>query len=164
MRKILWAVVAALAATAVLAQTPPPASFVTANMFQVATAGPYGLGGAQPYGLAVGDFNKDGKLDTIAAGWSSSAPAPASSIRIRSVIGAGIPWSRAAAMTCARSRLPSSSPITTAARPMPVSATARRGSMPICTVSRSRQTASKPDFRVGLTARSVSRLADIPAG
>jgi len=71
MRKILWAVVAALAATAVLAQTPPPASFVTANMFQVATAGPYGLGGAQPYGLAVGDFNKDGKLDTIAAGWSS---------------------------------------------------------------------------------------------
>jgi hypothetical protein len=54
-------------------------------------------------------------------------------------------------MTWFRSRLPSRRPRTSAARPMPVSATARRGSIPICTVSRSRHTGSKPAFSAGLT-------------
>jgi hypothetical protein len=40
-------------------------------MFEAATAGPYGLGAAEPYGLAVADFNKDGKPDIVAAGWGS---------------------------------------------------------------------------------------------
>lgn len=53
------------------AQTPPPASFVTSRLFDVATVGPYGLGSTQPYGIAAGDFNKDGKLDIIAAGWAA---------------------------------------------------------------------------------------------
>jgi hypothetical protein len=69
--KIFCLFVGALASVALLAQTPPPASFVTAKLFAAATAGPYGYGAAQPYGLAVGDFNKDGKPDIIAASWSS---------------------------------------------------------------------------------------------
>jgi hypothetical protein len=66
--KILWVLLTTLVSTALLAQTPP-ASFVTAKLFEAATPGPYGDGSAQPYGIAAGDFNNDGKLDIVAAGW-----------------------------------------------------------------------------------------------
>lgn len=55
------------------AQSPPPASFVTAKMFQVGTGygNPIAYYGTAPYDLAVGDFNNDGNLDIIAACWSA---------------------------------------------------------------------------------------------
>jgi hypothetical protein len=42
-------------------------------MFQAATSwgSPFAFYGTQPYSLAVGDFNKDGNPDIIAAGWGS---------------------------------------------------------------------------------------------
>ena len=67
----------------------------------------------------------------VPAGKSSSAPAAASSASTRSAASAGRPRSTAAWMTCARSRLPSSRPIIHAMPAMPVSATARRESIPI---------------------------------
>ena len=44
---------------------------------------------------------------------------------------------------------------------IPVSAIARRESMPICSVSRSRQTHRRPGFKAGLMPESVSRPTDI---
>ena len=97
-------------------------------------------------------------------GKSTSTPAAASSVMIRSVTAGCTPSSLASATSWSRSRLPSSSRITSAARLIPEMATARRGSMPIWTVSRSRHNGSNPDLNAGLTAASVPRPADIPAG
>ena len=47
---------------AVLAQTPPPVSFLAASVYPA---------GAEPYSVAVGDFNGDGKLDLVLADYSS---------------------------------------------------------------------------------------------
>jgi len=70
--------------------------------------------------------------------------------RTWSAVAASMPRSLAAASTWARSRLPSSRRNSTSAPRIPVSATARRGSIPICTVSRFRQTGSSPGFSAGL--------------
>ena len=56
-----------------------------------------------------------GRARNVLAGKSSSAPPAASRVRTRSVAATGIPCSDAAAMTCPRSRLPSSRPIRNAA-------------------------------------------------
>ena len=56
----------------------------------------------------------------------------------------------AAAITLSRSRLPSSRLSTAAVWPSPATATARRGSTPNCSVSRSRHTGSSPAFNAGL--------------
>jgi hypothetical protein len=97
-------------------------------------------------------------------GKSCRAPPAASSVMIRSATSAEIPNSLAAARSWARSRLPSRRPSSTAAPRIPVKAMARRGSTPIWTVSRLRQTASKPGLRAGLMGSIVTRRSDILDG
>jgi len=104
----------------------------------------------------------EGSNRRVPAGKSSSAPAAASRVRTRSAVSVGMPWSAAAWMTCARSRLPSRRVITRATPAMPVSATARRESIPICSVLRSRHTGSSPGFSAGLTILSVTGDTDSP--
>ena len=104
-----------------------------------------------------------GRVAMVLAGKSHSVPAAVSRAMTRSAASAWIPCSAAAAITCPRSRLPSSRPITATAARIPVRATARRESMPICSVSRSRQTHRRPGFSAGLMRDRVSRPADILA-
>jgi len=97
---------------------------------------------------------------TVSAGKSMSTPAAASTVRTRSVTAAGMPRLLASATSWFRSRLPSSSLTTSAALRMPISATARRGSTPIWTVSRSRQIGNSPNLSAGLTAVRLPPGAD----
>src|SRR5215472_3616466 len=90
-----------------------------------------------------------------AAAKSSITPPAASKVRIRSVVATGMPWRAAAAITSSRLLLPSSRPISSALYLMPDNAIARLGSMPICSVSRSRQTGSKPALSAGLMDRTL---------
>jgi len=55
------------------AQTPPPASFTSAQLFDTGFAG-LGHGGT-PEAIAVGDFNGDGKKDIVAVGANCTCPA-----------------------------------------------------------------------------------------
>ena len=84
------------------------------------------------------------------AGKSSSTPAAASTASTWPAASGGTPHACAAAITPSRSRLPSSRLSTAAVWPRPPTATARRGSTPNCSVSRSRHTGSNPAFRTGL--------------
>ena len=99
---------------------------------------------------------------SVAAGKSSSAPPAASKVSTRSVISRGMPCPAAAASNCSRSRLPSSRAISGAAPAIPDKAIARRGSIPICSVSRSRQTGNKPDFRAGRIPLTLPPHSDNP--
>src|SRR5579859_4635077 len=75
-----------------------------------------------------------------------------------------MPRSPAAASTWPRSRLPSSSRSRSPVPRIPVSATARRGSIPNCTVSRFRQTVSSPGFSAGLIGRMLALRSDSRPG
>jgi hypothetical protein len=55
------------------AQTPPPASFTSAQLFDTGFAG-LGHGGT-PEAIAVGDFNGDGKKDLVVVGANCTCPA-----------------------------------------------------------------------------------------
>src|SRR5580704_5629954 len=55
------------------AQTPPPASFTNAQLFDTGFAG-LGHGGT-PQAIAVGDFNGDGKKDLVVVGANCTCPA-----------------------------------------------------------------------------------------
>jgi len=70
---------------------------------------------------------------------------------------------RKGSATTVPSREPSSSETIAAALPRPVSARARRGSTPICSVSRSRQSGRSPAFSAGLMRQIVTLDTDIPA-
>src|ERR1700734_1815152 len=66
---ILFCAVVSLSA----AQTPPPTSFTSAQLFDTGFAG-LGHGGT-PEAIAVGDFNGDGKKDLVVVGANCTCPA-----------------------------------------------------------------------------------------
>ncbi|MGD0702469.1 MAG: hypothetical protein ABSA02_21625 [Trebonia sp.] len=84
------------------------------------------------------------------AGKSSSTPAEASRLSTRSTAAWPMPYVAAVRTTSSVSRDPSSRLTIAAALPSPVSARARRGSTPICSVSRSRQSGRSPALSAGL--------------
>jgi hypothetical protein len=62
---IVIAVALAAASTPAFAQTPPPVDFVSGQLFSGVAHGDRIPGAANAYTFAVGDFNKDGKLDLV---------------------------------------------------------------------------------------------------
>jgi FG-GAP-like repeat/Abnormal spindle-like microcephaly-assoc'd, ASPM-SPD-2-Hydin/FG-GAP repeat len=59
-------VAVALAVSSAAAQNPPPVNFISGGLFSGVGVGDRIPGAANVYTFAVGDFNKDGKLDLIA--------------------------------------------------------------------------------------------------